>query len=274
MFDFFADFSFYVELIAIAWLVSFLLSILTSSLGCFVLWRRMAFFGDTLAHSSMLGFSLALVLQIDFYLGLIFTVLFITVVLYWIEKRSRVLHMDSILAITAYTCLSLGYIVVTILARHVRVDVLDYLFGDILAASYTDVIVLGAMAIIISAILYFNWRNLLAVLINEEMAFVEGINVSYYKAMLVFLLALVVAVAINILGALLITSLLIIPASTARRFARTPGQMIGYSFIISNIAFALGIFLSAFYDFPTSPAIVVILGFLFFFSLAFKRVDG
>lgn len=110
----------------------------------------------------------------------------------------------------------------------------------------------------------------MAVLINDDIAFVEGFNVSFYKSVLVFLLALVVAVCITMIGALLITALLIIPASTARRFANSPQQMIFYSFIISNIAFIIGITASVFWNFPTSPAIVVTLGMMFIASLFFR----
>lgn len=270
MFEILQD-DFYLSLLLTTWGASFLLSTLTSSLGCFVLWRRMAFFGDTLAHSSMLGFSLALILSINFYIGLIFTVVMITVILFVIEKRARVLNMDSILAITAYTSLSLGYILIYLLARYIRVDVLDYLFGDILAIDGTDLMVLGSVSLTVSFIIYRHWQNLMAVLINEDMAHVEGINVGYYKALLVLLLAVVVAVSITLVGALLITSLLIIPASAARRFATSPTQMISYSFLISNIAFIIGIYLSIAHEIPTTPAIVVVLGAMFFLSLLFKR---
>ncbi|RIY33153.1 metal ABC transporter permease [Psittacicella gerlachiana] len=266
--------TFLLSLMAFAWIAAFLLSFSTSTLGCFVLWRRMSYFGDTLAHGSMLGFSLAIALQINFYLGLIITVAVITFLLFFIEKRSKVLHMDSILGIVAHTSLSLGFIIISILAKYVRVDVLDYLFGDILMVKSLDIIIIAILSIVIVTIITLSWKSLMSILISEEMAIVEGVNVAFYKSLLVILLALVVATSITLIGALLITALLIIPASTARRFATSPKQMILYSFGISNLAIIIGLFSSLYFNFPTSPAIVSTLGIMFFLSLVFKRGDS
>lgn len=257
-----------------AWAAAFLLSFSTSTLGCFVLWRRMSYFGDTLAHGSMLGFSLAIVLDINFYAGLLFTVFTITILLYLIEKRSKVLHMDSILGIVAHTSLATGFIIITVMARYVRVDVVDYLFGDLLAVNLVDLGVLLLVALIVVSTIWYNWKKLLAILVSQEMAAVEGINVEGQKSLLVFLLALVIAISISLVGSLIITSLLIIPASIARRFAKTPGQMILFSFLLSNFSFLVGIFCSVYLDLPTAPAIVATLGTLFFVSLALKRGDA
>ncbi|RIY31240.1 hypothetical protein CKF54_07155 [Psittacicella hinzii] len=266
--------TFLLSLMTFAWLAAFLLSFSTSTLGCFVLWRRMSYFGDTLAHGSMLGFSLAIALQINFYIGLLITVAIITILLFLIEKRSRVLHMDSILGIVAHTSLALGFIIISILANYVRVDVLDYLFGDILMVQTLDIYIIIALSLFIVVTILLSWKPLMSILINEEMAQVEGVNVPFYKSLLVILLALVVATSITLIGALLITALLIIPASTARRFAKSPQQMIVYSFIISNIAIVIGLFSSLYFSFPASAAIVATLGGMFFISLLFKRTDS
>lgn len=115
----------------------------------------MSYFGDTLAHSTILGFSLSIILQINYYLGLIFIVFLITIVLYLLEKRSKVLHMDSILGIVAHSSLALGFIIVSILARYVRVDVLEYLFGDLLAVTPRDLVVMGVVDLIIIGTIFF-----------------------------------------------------------------------------------------------------------------------
>lgn len=266
--------SFLLSLVAYAWLAAFLLSFSTSTLGCFVLWRRMSYFGDTLAHGSMLGFSLAIALKINFYYGLIFTVALITLLLFLIERRSKVLHMDSILGIVAHTSLAVGFITISILAKTVRVDVLDYLFGDILIVGNNDIITIAILSLIICSVTAISWRKLLSVIINEDMARVEGINVPFYKSLLVLLLAFTVASSIALIGALLITALLIIPASIARRFATSPKQMIIYAFIFTNIAVICGLFSSVYFSFPPSPAIVATLGAMFFLSLIFKRQDS
>lgn len=258
------------SLILFAWSASFLLSFSTSSLGCFVLWRRMSYFGDTLAHSTMLGFSLSIVMQTNYYVGLVAVVFFLTFVLYIIERRTKVLHMDSILGIVAHISLALGIIIISILAKTVRVDVLEYLFGDLTAVTTNNLIVIALMDVVILGIIYYFWKPFVAVLINEDIAFVEGVNVQLIKSLLVFMLAIIVATCITMIGALLITSLLVIPASTARSFAKSPQQMIVYSFIVSNIAFVIGIVGSVYWDLPTSPAIVATLGIMFLVSLIFK----
>ena len=211
-----------------AWLAGLLLSLITAPLGAFVVWRKMAYFGDTLSHSALL-----------------------------------------VLGIIAHCSLSLGVITISLL-DNVRVDLMSYLFGDLLAINFNDVIFIGIGVIVIGGILAFFWSKLLSITISPELAQVEGLNVARVRLLLMLLTALTIALSMKFVGALIITSLLIIPSATARRFARTPEAMVIYATVFSIIAVSLGLLFSGIKDTPAGPSVVVCAGALFLLSL-FKK---
>lgn len=251
-----------------AWLAGTLLAFITAPLGAFVVWRKMAYFGDTLAHSALLGVALGIFLQIDPYLSVIGITILLALALVWIEQRSS--HsVDTILGIIAHCSLSLGIITLSLL-DNVRVDLMSYLFGDLLAIGFSDVALIAIGVIVIGCILVLFWQKLLSITISPELAHTEGLNISKLRLLLMVLTALTIALSMKFVGALIITSLLIIPAATARRFSQTPEAMVSYAIFFSFLSISGGLFLSAIKDTPAGPSVVICSGTLFLLSLAKK----
>lgn len=256
------------EILLPAWLCGMILSLLTSPLGAFVVWRKMSYFGDTLAHASLLGVALGLLLQINPYFAIIAMVLLLACLLVWLENYTT-FSADTLLGIIAHSALSLGVVAIALM-DNVRVDLISYLFGDILAVDYHDLYwITGGAAIVLLVLIRF-WKPLLATTISAELAQVEGINTRKMQMILMLVTALTIALSMKFVGALIITSLLIIPAATARRFAKTPEQMVLFGYLISCFAISLGLSLSALYDTPAGPSVVIAASGLFVLSL-FKR---
>ncbi len=224
-------------------------------LGAFIVWRRMAYFGDTLAHSGLLGVMLGTVLGVNPGLGVIATCLAVALALVLLQ-RQRWLATDTLLGILAHTTLSLGLVVLALLET-VRVDLVGYLFGDILAISTTDLYWIWGGAGLALGVLVWLWRPLLAATVHEELAQVEGVAVFPVRLAFMLLIAIVIAVAMKVVGILLITSLLIIPAAAARRFARSPEGMAILASLLGCAAVGLGLWASLRWDTPAGPSVVV-----------------
>ena len=240
-------------------------AVMAAPLGCFVVWRRMAYFGDTTAHSSLLGIGLGIVLGIDLTIGVAAVTVSVALLLLALERRVGI-GLDALLGILAHSTLALGVIVIA-LTPGVRVDLTAYLFGDVLAVSVSDLALIFGLAAGVLAILVSLWRRMVAVTMDEELAAAEGIPAPLYRLALVLLLAVVIAVAMKIVGVLLVTALLIIPAASARGLARSPEQMAVLATVIAATAAVGGLMLSLYVDTPSGPSIVVVAAALFMASL-------
>ncbi|WP_294088557.1 zinc ABC transporter permease subunit ZnuB [uncultured Actinobacillus sp.] len=252
-----------------AWLAGLLLSFITAPLGAFVVWRKMAYFGDTLSHSALLGVALGIFLQIDPYIAVIAMTIILALALVWLEHKTNY-SVDTVLGIIAHCSLSLGVITISLL-DNVRVDLMSYLFGDLLAINFNDVIFIAVGVVFIAAILGFYWEKLLSITISPELAQIEGLKVARLRLLLMILTALTIALSMKFVGALIITSLLIIPSATARRFAKTPESMVIYAICFSVMAITGGLLLSSIEDTPAGPSVVVCAGGLFLMSLLKKE---
>ncbi|MCB1777138.1 MAG: zinc ABC transporter permease subunit ZnuB [Candidatus Competibacteraceae bacterium] len=230
-------------------------------LGAFIVWRRMAYFGDTLAHSGLLGVMLGIVLHINLELGVLATCLTVALALV-VLQRQRWLATDTLLGILAHTSLSLGLVALAFLET-VRVDLVGYLFGDILAISPNDLYWIWGGALLALTALAWLWRPLLAATVHEELAQVEGVPVFAVRLAFMLLIAIVIASAMKVVGILLITSLLIIPAAAARRFARSPEGMALLASALGCIAVIAGLWASLRWDTPAGPSVVVAAAALF-----------
>lgn len=236
-------------------------------LGCFVVWRKMAYFGDTLSHSALLGVSLVLLLNIDINLTIIVCALFLAVVLSEFQDR-RQIASDTLLGILAHSSLSLGLVAVSF-ADNVRIDMMAYLFGDLLAVNLQDIFWIYAGGTLVIAMMVWLWRPLLAISVHAELAQVEGIPVKKIRLALTVIMALVIAISMKIIGVLLITSLLIIPAATAQRFSHSPEQMAIKASLLGMIGVTGGLVASWYIDTPAGPSVVVACFILFLLSQLF-----
>ncbi|MEE4378060.1 MAG: zinc ABC transporter permease subunit ZnuB [Candidatus Competibacteraceae bacterium] len=241
-------------------------ALVAGPLGSFIVWRRMAYFGDTLAHASLLGVGLGILLGLNEGLAVIGVCLSLALLLVALERQRR-LASDTLLGILAHTSLSLGIVALAFLET-VRVDLVGYLFGDILAVTAQDLYWIWGGGLLVLVTLAGLWRSLLAMTVHEELARVEGVPVLLVRLIFMLLIAVVVAVAMKVVGILLITSLLIIPAAAARRFARTPEMMAGLASVLGCGAVAIGLWVSLRWDTPAGPSIVVAAAALFVLGAA------
>lgn len=230
-------------------------ALIAGPLGSIIVWRRLAYFGDTLSHSGLLGITLGLVLQINPVIGVCVVAVAVAVLLFYWQRRLLV-GSDTLLGLLSHTSLALGLITLSFF-QTIQVDVLGLLYGDILSVSRSDVVGIYSGCVAILLLLAILWKPLLRVTIDEDLASVEGVPVRRVEAAYLLLLAMVVAMAIKIVGVLLITALLIIPAASARVLAKTPEQMAIGASIFGIIAVVFGMISSHFWDVPTGPAIVV-----------------
>lgn len=241
------------------------LALTTGPLGCFVIWRRMAYFGDTMAHSALLGVALSLFFSLNLMLSVFVVAAAISLLLIVLQKR-QALSADALLGILSHATLAIGLVLVAFMSW-VRIDLIAFLFGDILAVTPTDIaVVWGGGALVIGAIIWL-WRPLLASTASSELAEAEGLRPERARLLFMLLMALVIAIAMKIVGIMLITSLLIIPAAAARRFSNSPERMAVLASLIGALAVIGGLFGSLEYDTPSGPSIVVAALCLFLFSL-------
>jgi len=241
-------------------------------LGCFIVWRRMAYFGDTISHSALLGVACGLVMGVDLGWGVVAVTLAVALLLLGLQ-HSRRLATDTLLGILSHAALSLGLVVISLLAG-VQFDLMGYLFGDVLAVSVGDLGWIYGGGAVVLGLLAWIWRDLLALTIDEELAEAEGVPVMRTRLAFMLLIALVIALAMKIVGILLITSLLIIPAAAARRLARTPEQMALAAAAAGVLAAILGLAGSMQFDTPAGPSVVIAAAGLFAVSMLPKPRYG
>ena len=229
--------------------------------GCFIIWRRMVYFGAALAHSALLGVALGFLLGIDLTVGIVALCVFLAV-LFVLLERQHLLPTDTLLGVLAHVALAGGLVVVAFLTN-LRVDLMGYLFGDILAVSNRDLGVIVTLAVITLIGMVLMWRSLLSITVNEDLAAVEGVPVARVRLGFVLMVAGVVAIGMKIVGMLLILSLIIIPAAAARRVASTPERMALLATVFGALSVIVGLYASLYWDLPSGPLIVVTAALLF-----------
>lgn len=229
-------------------------------LGCFVLWRRMAYFGDAIAHAAILGVALALAFSTSIFLGVVTVSLVMAVTVFAASGATQ--STNTVLGVTAHSSLALGLVAASQLSG-ARLDLMSYLFGDILSVGRADLLVIWSGALAIVALLAWRWSALLISTLNPDLARASGINPERERLILVLALALVVAVAIKIVGALLISAMLIIPAAAARTIARSPERMAIMAVAFAILAVIAGLGLSLQYDTPAGPTIICAVAAIF-----------
>ena len=253
------------EFILYALLAGLGVTVVAGPLGSFILWRRMAFFGDTLAHASLLGVALGLLLGIsDLTVGVVIVCVGAAAFLVFLQNRTR-LGNDALLSILSHGTLAVGLVAVSFM-DNVQLDLIGFLFGDILSVTITDLTWIYVTSGISILVLLKIWGPLLSITIHEDLARAEGVQVTQINLLFMILIALVVAAAMKVVGILLIAALLIVPASAARHYAKTPEQMAGLAVLLGSISVVGGLGMSLAYDTPAGPSIVVVALVLFLMS--------
>ena len=230
-------------------------ALVAGPLGCYIVWRRLAYFGDTLSHAALLGIALALLFQVNITLSVFLVSVFVSLSLLTLQRRVT-LSTDALLGLLAHSALAFGMVALSFMSW-VRVDLMGFLFGDILAVTPFDIAIIWGGGLAVLIILMIFWRSLFAATVNLELAEAEGMKPEQANVVFMLLMAAVIAISMKIVGVLLITSMLIFPAAIARRFAGGPEQMALLSALIGVIAVFGGLFGSLHWDTPAGPSIVV-----------------
>ncbi len=240
-------------------------ALVAGPLGCFIVWRRMAYFGDTLSHAALLGVALSLLLNVNTTLAVGVVSILLAIVLMAL-RRSDTLSSDALLGLLSHSALALGLVCLAFMTW-VRVDLLGLLFGDILAVTPMDIAMIYAGGAIVLGVLVVIWRRLFAATVSPDLAAGEGLKPERTELIFMLLTAIVIAISLKIIGALLITALLIIPAAAARRLSASPEQMAVIAALTGAAAVVGGLYSSLAYDTPSGPSIVVAAMALFVVSL-------
>lgn len=233
------------------------LAVVAAPLGCFVIWQRMAYFGETVAQASLIGVALSLALQLDITLGVVVIAVIVAFLLLWFG-RQQVVAIDSILGLLHHAALALGVIAVSML-QGPPVDLIGFLFGDVFAVTTADIawIIVGGAAVL--GVVAWLWQPLLRLAVHEDLAAAEGIDRQRVRAIFTILLAVTIAVAMKIVGVLLVMAFLVVPAVAARPLSGTPERMVLLTALLGGAGVVLGLSLSATFDAPGGPAIVIVM---------------
>ena len=259
----------WLQLLLPAWIMGTLLVFLTAPLGCLMLWRRMSFFADTMAHGTLLGVAIAGILTLPLWVGVTFTALILVGVL-WVLHDPR-LPNDALLALCSATLLCSGLLLIQHLPA-LRPELLSYLFGDLLTISWSDLPVFALVIITALAVLYKNWKAQIQIAIDPDIAIREGVNAKWQRLIFMILLALFTVLALRAVGSLLMGALLVIPALTARLLAHSPKQMVLMAFIIAQLGISIGLWSSAGLNIATGLSIVLTMSILFTLIFIIQKV--
>ena len=240
-------------------------AIVTGPLGCFVIWRRLSYFGDTLAHSALLGVTIAFTLEFNIAFSVFIISSIIALILIQLQKKTN-LPGDALLGLLAHSSLAVGLVVVGFLT-FIRFDIMGLLFGDILAVTINDLITIWIGGPLILLVLKLIWKPLFASTVNYELAEAEGLYPDRAKAIFTILMAAIIAISIKMVGLLLITGMLIIPAAMSRNISDSPQKMVLFAIIGGLLSVIIGLFSSLEFNTPSGPSIIAASLLLFILSL-------
>ncbi|OLF36723.1 MULTISPECIES: metal ABC transporter permease [unclassified Psychrobacter] len=258
----------WLAIIAPAWIAGSILGLLSAPLGCLVLWRRMAFFADALSHGTLLGVAIAVWWQLPMGIGIAIVSVLVVLALLLIEDER--LPTDAVLAVVAVSLLCLGLLTLTQLTDQ-QANVLGFLFGNLLELDWADLPLLAGSVLVGLVFLAYIWPAQIKLATHEALARIQRVNPTRQRLFFMGVLAGFCAIALQAVGSLLISGLLVLPALTARLWSTAPKQMVVFSLIIAQVGVTLGIWGSIWLDIQTGLAIVLVLAVLFFSALLITK---
>lgn len=259
----------WLQLLLPAWIMGTLLVFLTAPLGCLMLWRRMSFFADTMAHGTLLGVAIAGALSLPLWVGVALLAIMLVGIL-WVLHDPR-LPNDALLALCSATLLCSGLMLIQHLPS-LRPELLSYLFGDLLTIGWSDLPMFAVVISLALAVLYRHWQAQIQIAIDPDMAVSEGVNAKWQRLIFMMLLALFTVLALRAVGSLLMGALLVIPALTARLLANSPKQMVIWAFLIAQVGVTVGLWSSAGLNTSTGLSIVLTMSILFALIFTLQKI--
>jgi zinc transport system permease protein len=251
-----------------ALVVGTILGIALAILGVFVVLRRLSFFSDAIGHSALTGIAIGLLLNINPFIGAMIFSLLVASTIVLIRTHSR-LTIDTILGVLFPAAVALGVILVYLTPGY-QTDLISFLFGDIITVSRIDVLMSVGLVIIVLSTMYLAGKKFISITVHTELARAEGIRVFWYELLLMLLLAATIALSIKLVGIVLVTAMVIIPAATAQNISRSLPSLFGISIVISVVTQAVGMLGSAVLHWPSGPTIVLTGAILFILSLLLR----
>ncbi len=233
-------------------LVILAISIAVGPLGSFVVWQRLSYFGDTVSHSAVLGVTIAMIMKVNYIFGILVVAFVPSLILLNLRNCYT---KDMMFSIVSNSSTAVALVLFSIIAPYT--SIMSLLFGDILTVDSSDILLTYFLACVIVVVTVTQWKNLLLITISRNLAIVANINVKLLQLTFMTLLSIFIALSINVVGALLVTSLLVVPTATARVLTHKPVSMVVISSIICFIASLGGLLISFQFDSPTGPSIIV-----------------
>lgn len=261
----------WLQLLLPAWTMGSLLVFLTAPLGCLMLWRRMSFFADTMAHGTLLGVAVAGILHLPLWFGVAMLALLLVGIL-WVLHDPR-LPNDALLALCSATLLCSGLLLIQQIPS-LRPELLSYLFGDLLAIGWEDLPIFMLIIGLALVVLYRYWQAQIQIAIDPDIAMSEGVNAKWQRLIFMLLLALFTVLALRAVGSLLMGALLVIPALTARLLANSPKQMVIWAFICAQLGVSIGLWSSAAINISTGLSIVLCMALIFALIFIIQKIKG
>ncbi len=243
----------------------------TAPIGVFVLWKRMAYFGDAISHSAIFGLGIATIIAVEPIYGIVFCAIIFCLLIFILGKQ-KLYSSDSIIGITSCSLLALGMILISIFPSNINLE--NYLFGDLIILQNRDILMIYAVAVLSSVAILIWFPKLLLATINKDLAQISGVEVEKLELKFLLLTALVVACLVKIVGIFLITSMMILPAAIARNFSKTPTQMLFLSLLSSLIIMVGGLFAALFFNLPSSPSIIAFAALLLVVAIVTAKIYG
>jgi len=249
-------------------LAGIVLAVLLAWLGTFVIMRKMSFFSDGIAHASLAGIAIGILANVQpLTVAIIFSVLF-ALTIYYLERKTT-LSSDAIIGMLFTAGMSLGVLLISLKGGY-QPDLMSFLFGNILAIRTSDIFIITGLSVVIISFLLYNHRRITLVALDSDTAYLDGIRVNLLQVAFYIILAVSVVLGVKILGIVLVSALLVIPASTAKLVSRSFKELIFKSILFSEATVLVGILISYYIDSPTGPVIVLV-GTAIFFSIFFYK---
>ena len=251
-----------------ALIASLMVGIICPFVGNFVVLRKMSFFSDAISHSAFAGIAVGAMLGIDLSLSSIGMAVIISFIIAFLSERTSLSH-DTAIGIAFSGAIASGMLIMGMMKGY-RADLFSYLFGDILAITNLDLLIILSVGVLAVATMMIFFKSFLQITFNRELAQVEGINVRFFEYLLFFIIAIVVTVSLKIIGMILVTSLIIVPAAAAKNVSSNMRQLFSYSSFFGVISGIVGLAGSVYLDTASGPTIVLVSIGIFILTL-FKR---
>jgi zinc transport system permease protein len=232
---------------------------LSGPLGALMVWQRLSYFSDTLAHTSLLGAACALSCGVNIYAGMAIS----TIAVAYLLRAPSMLTADTKLALLSHSLFAIALLLMSLLAQKQQINIIHYLYGDILTVSSQQLINISITVLLLLIVLRRYWGSLIMLTLHRELAQAEGLAVQRLQTLYLLLLAISFTVLMPIFGALLLGALFILPQASARLFARTPEAMAWQGSAYGILAVNGGLALSYWLDWPSSPTIIVVASGIF-----------